>query len=661
MGFHPLKNLKDAIAAEPDEGPVLEDEEVHEDPLLERGAMEVRRMVAPQSFVVNQYHLRVGGEFCRTLWIQTYPPTVQDNWLGPLFLWQEVMDVSMFINPLETDRVLRNLRQLVNRDEAQLTVFDEQDKDRDYALERRYADNQKFIAALENDQTRAFQISIIITLRARSEAQLDAISEMLERRLSMCHISRADLRHKSGFISTLPLLDNRLSDMFAVTNMQTQGVQTMFPLTSSDIAHPTGVLLGVNMITRSNVIVDRFLQPLIANPTMAILGVPGSGKSYAAKSEMLRWNVLHGVPVIAIDPQNEYDRLCEGLGGQFVDISADSRDKINPLDFSHQVGSETNALQQKLTFMIGMVEVLLRAGSRERPPLTDYQRAILERALQALYKRHGYEIRSIQSQQSATPENMPLLGDLYDSLVRLDRISSTKDAAFHAQITPLIVGMGPYVNSGAYSGMFDHPTTVDLSSHFIVFNIQKLEDSLLPMGMYLILEFLRTALFTLRQMHSGKRRLLYVDEAQRLMDFPETSSFLDWVARTARKFNVGLTVITQNIEGFLLDANGQENRAGRAILANCATTLMLRQHANSQEVLSKAFRLSPAEAQHLATFGPGEGLLKVGDERCWVTMTNMTSPLEHRMITTNASEVAKIHREIEAADQQRQIGSGPRR
>lgn len=655
MAIKAIKRLRAAMEEE-DLTPTLEQEETHSDPLLERGAIEIRKLVAPQSFLVDEFYVRVGGEYSRTMWIMTYPPNVSLNWLRALFLWQEVIDISFFVNPLEVDRVIKNLRHLVTRDEANLITNEENQRAHDFQLERRYQDNMAFIEALENDETRPFQVSLLITVRARSLQKLDAISDQLERRLSMCDIRRADLRQKAGFLSTLPLLENRLADTYAVTNMQTQGVQTMFPLTSSDIAHPSGVLLGVNMITKSNVIVDRFLQPTITNPAMAILGVPGSGKSYTAKMEMLRWHVLHGVPTIVIDPQNEYDRLCQGVGGQFIDISPDSADKINPMDFTNEVHPDQNALQHKIGFMIRMVEVMLRAGGRERPPLTDYQHAILDQALRRLYKRHGYEVRSVQSQLTATSDNMPLLGDLYEQLVRADRTASAKDAAFHQQIAPLIVGLSPYVGEGAYAGLFDQPTTVDLSAGFIVFNIQKLDDQLLSMGMYLVLEFLRTALFNHRQMVSGQRRLLYVDEAQRLMDYPDTAKFLDWVARTARKFNVGITVMTQNIESFLLDEHGNENKTGRAILANCATTIMLRQHSNSQEVLSSAYRMSPAEAQQLSSFGPGEGLLIVDDERCWLSMANMTSPMEHRMVTTTASEVAQIH--SGSAGQQRQIGAG---
>lgn len=639
--FNPLDKLRKALA-EDDTTPVIADDDHREDPLLARGAIEVRRMVAPQSFVVDDFYVRVGGEFCRTLWVMTYPPTVRDNWLHPLFLWPEVIDISLFVNPLDAGHVIKNLRHLAVRDEASLLYAEEQGKQRDFALERRYADNMQFIEALENDQTRPFQVSLLITLRARTEEQLDNISEQLERRLSMCGVRRADLRQKAGFLSTLPLLQNRLADSYGVSNMQTDGVQTMFPLTSSDIAHPTGVLLGVNMITKSNVIVDRFLQPIITNPAMAILGVPGSGKSYAAKLELLRWNSLHGVPIIIIDPQNEYDRLCAGVGGQFIDISPDSREKINPLDFAHEIHPERNVLQYKMGFVTGMVEVLLRAGSKERPPLSDYQRAILDKALTSLYRRYGYSVQSIQSQQVATSDNMPLLGDLYETLQSMQRNAPAGDVAFANHITPLIVGLGPYVHEGAYAGLFDQPTTVDLSSHFIVFNIQKLDETLLPMGMYLVLEFLRTGLFTHQQMTSGQRRLLYVDEAQRLMDQPETARFLDWVTSTARKFNVGITILTQNVETFLIDSNGNDNKTGRKILANCATTVMLRQHSNSQELLSQVFRLSPTEAGQLSSFGPGEGLLIVDDERCWLSMANMASPMEHRMITTTAREVAAI-------------------
>lgn len=646
--WNPVRNLKAAMSEEDEERASLafagddEDEsEDGEDALLARGAIDVARLVAPNTFIASDRHVQVGGEYCRTLYVMALPPQVRDNWLYPLFLWQEVIDVSLFVYPLDTDYVIKRLRNRIAKDEARLAIEEQQGKIRSFDVERRFGDNLAFLEAIENDQTRPFQIAIVITLRAKSLERLDAISEQLERRLTMCTIRRADLRHVKGFLTTLPVLDNHLLDTYAVKNVQTQGVQTMFPFTSSDITHGQGVLLGVNLITKNNVIIDRFMQPTVANPAMAVLGVPGSGKSYAGKTEMLRWNTLHGVPVIVIDPQNEYDRLCAGLGGQFIDVSSDSHDRINPLDFSHSVHPERNALQQKLGFMLGMVEVLLRAGSRERPPLSEFQRSLLDKALRQVYLRCGYQVRSVATQLEATPDNMPLLADVYDTLERMRR--STKDPHVQGQIIPLIVGLQPYVYDGAYAGLFDGPTSVDLSNPFIVFNIQKLENDMLPIGMYMVLEFLRNTLFTHQQQISGQRRLLYVDEAQRLMDFPETAVFLDWVTRTARKFNVGLTLLTQNVEGFLLDGNGADNKTGRAILANCSTTMLMRQGRNSQELLQSVYKLSPAEAQHLGNFATGECLVSVDDARAWVSLVDMTSPLEHEMITTTAREVAAIH------------------
>lgn len=659
--WNPVRNIRSAMAEEADDLELAEDDydDSEGDALLARGAIDVPRLVAPNTLIQAEDHVRVGGEYCRTLYVMVLPPSVHDNWLYPLFLWQEVIDVSLYVYPLDTDQVVKSLRRRIGRDEAQLIVEEQQGKIRSFDRERRYGDNLQFLEAIENDQTRPFQVSVIITLRAKTLDRLDAVTEQLEKRLTMCEIRRADLRQLKGYLTTLPVLQNHLLDTFAVKNIQTHGLQTMFPFTSSEIVMPSGVLLGVNMITKNNVIIDRFAQPTVANPAMAVLGVPGSGKSYAGKSEMLRWNTLHGVPVIVIDPQNEYDRLCAGLGGQFIDVSSDSRDKINPLDFSHSVHPERNALQQKLIFMLGMVEVLLRAGSRDRPPLSEYQRSLLDKALRQCYARSGYQVRSIASQLEATPEEMPLMADLYDMLERMRR--STKDPHVQNQIMPLIVGLQPYVYDGAFAGLFDGPTSVDLHNPFIVFNIQKLENDMLPIGMYIVLEFLRNTLFTHTQQVSGQRRLLYVDEAQRLMDFPETGAFLEWVSRTARKFNVGLTLLTQNVEGFLIDSNGADNKTGRAILANCSTTMLMRQGRNSQDLLAQVYKLSPAEAQHLGNFATGECLILCDDARAWVTMVDMTSPLEHEMITTTAREVAAIHARRAAEQQaagQRTIGPG---
>jgi type IV secretory pathway VirB4 component len=379
---------------------------------------------------------------------------------------------------------------------------------------------------------------------------------------------------------------------------------------------------------------------MVPNPGMVVIGASGSGKSFAAKFEMAQWRMM-GIPVVIVDPQNEYDRLCANLDGQFISLSIDSTSKINPLDFSYAVSPDTNALAEKIGFMIELVQVMLRAGRQDTPPLSDPQRSILETALRMTYKDFGYDIGSVATQQQATSDTMPILSDLYDKLQRMGVAS--KDPMVQHSIQPLIAGLQRYVAGSAFSGLFDHQSTVRLDNPFIVFNIQQVPEQMMVIVMQLVLEFIRTNLFTTRQARSGVPRLLYVDEAQTLMRFPETASFLETVARTARKFNVGLTVMTQDAETFLLRSDGSENPSGRAILNNCATTLLLRQKSSALEIIRETFKLTENEMLTLGGAQTGEGIVFVNDDSAWISLYGMASPLMEKLITTNAADVAQIY------------------
>lgn len=664
-----FRRLREATAEE--EGGVrldAPDADPTRDVLLSAGAMDIASRVAPEVFLVDRGHVQVGDEFCRTLFVSALPPSGYDGWLWPLFRFQEPMSVTMHITPLDSQRVIDRLKSTLARDAAQMSKTEDEGMITNFGVARRYEDNEAMLNMLQNDMTRLFQLSLLVTLRAKSLAELDRITESLERRMTMAETRRATLRHEAGFLSTLPVMRNDLADLFSVRTLHTQGLQTIFPFNSSDIAHETGALFGINMSTNSNVIINRFRQPAagitgntVANPGMAIFGSSGSGKSQTAKMEMLQWTCL-GVPVIVIDPQNEYDRLCEALGGQFISIAVDSDEKINPLDFSHAVSARGNPLARKLQMVTELIQVMLRAGRQDTPPLTDYQRSILDNALRLLYERFGYSVRDVVGQRQATPDTMPILSDLLDRLIQLQRVNG-RDPRYDDQIRPLIMGLQRYCGDGSLSGLFDHPTSVDLASHFTVFNISQLSDELLPIGMHLILEFLRSSLFTYEQMTGGQVRLLYVDEAQKLMAFPETALFLQFVSRTARKFGVGFTVMTQDPQVFLINADGTDNATGIGVLQNLATTVLLRQHKNALDSIQQTFGLTDAEIAYLASSKTGEGLVFVDEDRAWVSMVNMASPLETELMTTSIADVAQIHQRKRAqlADQIEQATSAPHR
>ena len=638
-----LLNIKKTLAElkEAEQGnsvDISEQEDPKEYTILERGALDVAALVAPESFAWEENYCKVGDDYTRTLWIHTYPPQVEDNWLAGLLRFNAAVDVSLYIQPLPIKPFLTKLRQQVAHDEAAVTKEEDSGLIPNQKRVARLRDNEQFIGAIEEDITKPFQVMVAMTIRAKSVEDLDKITELLETTLSNATTRSARHRHKQGFETTMPLMTNELADMQSIRSMHTQGLMSMFPFTSSDISHDSGVLVGVSQMTNSPIIINRFMQPEIESPNTAILGASGSGKSYFAKVEMLRW-AYHGIPTIVLDPSGEYTRVCEGLGGANITISLDSDQVINPLDFSNAVRPGHNALREKLAFLVELLRVMLR-DEGNNVIIDAVTKQIFENALQEVYRRYGYLVDDVTTQERATSQNMPVLSEV---VVMLARIAKTnRDPMIQQRVRPMLAAIGSFVGDGHLAPLFDRRTTIDLHSHFVNFNYQGLSSQYLPMAMHLVLEFLRTSYFTEAQQESGQHRLLYVDEAQVLMQYPETAHFLEYSARQCRKFGIGLTVMTQNVGVFVLNDDGSDNKTGQGILANCPIKVLLKQQPNEAEAIQRAFHLTQGELARLLSSRAGEGLIFVGEETGWFSGRGLASVAEHEMLTTTMSERAEI-------------------
>ncbi len=629
---------------------------------FERLKVDIPAMVAPDGAENSETYFKVGDEYTRTLYIHTYPPQVDDNWLREILHYEEAVDCGIYIQPIPIKPFLDELRRQVNRDEAAIESEREDGRIPNQRRVARWRDNHAYITAIEEGHTKPFQIMVAITLRARSLPELERITAELEGSLTQVSTRQTRFQHRQGFLTTLPLMHNEIADMLTVRPMHTQGLMAMFPFTSSGITHPSGVIVGIAQGSNTPILINRFLQASdlgIDNPNACILGATGSGKSMFAKLEMLRYN-YQGVPVITLDPSGEYSRVCNALGGQDIVISLDSADRINPLDFSPSISRKpgANPLRQKIAYMFELLRVMIRSDDEHgHVPIDAVTRQIFDTALQNCYAQYGYDIRRAETQWDATSERMPTLEEVYLMLARIAKTNVRPEV--RERLVLLLPALENYVGDGALAPLFDHRSTVDLRSDFINFNYSQLPQAHLPLAMHLVLEYLRTTLFTDEQQTSGIPRLLYVDEAQKLMAFTETAHFLDDMARTCRKYNVGLTVMTQNVGTFVLNDDGSENRLGQGILAQCSTKVLLKQETSEAENIQRVFQLTPGELTRLLGARRGEGVLKVGREVAWFSAQGLASEMEYQICTTTAAERAAIAA-LQAGDQQERAPELPR-
>lgn len=458
---------------------------------------------------------------------------------------------------------------------------------------------------LAKGSERFFQFGLYVTISADSLDKLKTISQQVQSTLgSLLIISKmATLQMEDGFKTTLPLGTDHLS---ITRNMDTTSLASTFPFTSSELTEDTGILYGINLHNDSFVIFDRFA---LENYNMVVFAKSGAGKSYAIKLEALR-SLMFGTEVIVIDPEGEYKEMVASVGGEYIDFSFNSDIKINPFDLSALYNPDENELGLKILSLHTLFKIML--GS-----LTPTEEAILDRALIAAYKAKG--ITPDPDTQNREP---PLIEDLYKALIGMEE---EKAQELSSRLEKFV--------KGSFRGIFDQKSNATLNNSFTVFGIQNLEDSLRPIAMYVILDFIWTRIKT-----NLKKRLLIVDEAWYLMQYPDSAAFMFSIAKRARKYYLGLTTITQDVEDFLSTDHG------KAIVTNSSIKFLMKQSTAGIEEVSKTFMLSQGERRYLLSAGVGEGIFFAGQNH--VAVKVVASPEEHQVITTSPEEILKRRREL---------------
>ena len=381
--------------------------------------------------------------------------------------------------------------------------------------------------------------------------------------------------------------------------MDTTSLATTFPFTSSELTANEGVLYGINEDNDSLVIFDRFS---LENYNSTVFATSGSGKSYSVKLEALR-SLMLGTEVFIIDPEQEYKKLAEAVGGEFISFSFNSQAKINPFDLSNIIDPEENQLGLKILSLHSLFGVIMGT-------LNPSEQAVLDRALIATYKAKG--ITPDPATQTKTP---PLMEDLYKTLIGME------DAVSRS----LADRVEKFVK-GSFAGIFDQHTNISLRNPFTVFSVRDLEESLRPIAMFVVLDFIWT-----RIKENLKKRILIVDEAWHMMRYPDTAQFLFSIAKRSRKYYLGLTTITQDVEDFLsLDI-------GKAIVTNSALKLLMKQSPTAIDKVGEVFKLSQGEKQLLLSADVGEGIFFAGPNH--VAIRVVASDEEHKLVTTNPAEI----------------------
>jgi len=559
---------------------------------LGSGMVEVKDVIAPPAIEIDFDNVKIGGTYFRTLFVAGYPRFVGANWLAPLINFDHSLDISFYYYPAETKGILDDLRRKIAEMEATVESDLESGRVLDPAIRTALEDAHELQEQLATGIERFFQFSFYIKIPAGSVEELNYITKQVEAVTGSLLVvtKHATLQQEHAFQSSLPYFTDKL---FVIRNMDTTSLATTFPFTSSELTANEGVLYGINEHNGSLVIFDRFT---LENANSVIFAKSGAGKSYMVKLEALR-ALMFGTEIIVIDPEDEYKDLAVTIGGEYIKFAQSQPSKINPFDLSGVFEEGENELGQKILSLHSLFRIMLGG-------LSPNEDAILDRALITTYKLSG-----ITPEPATQTKEPPLLGDLYNVLLNMAEVEARNMAE---RLEKFI--------KGSLSGIFDQSSTIDLRNTFTVFSIIELQDELRPIAMFIILDYIWT-----RIKRDHKKRLLIVDEAWYLMKYQDSASFMYSIAKRARKYNLGLTTITQDVEDFL------GGDYGKAIVTNSSIQVLLKQSAAAIDKIVEVFYLSEGEKNLLLAADVGEGLFFAGPNH--IAIRIQASPEEHLLLT----------------------------
>jgi len=585
--------------------PSLTRELVEEEKSYRRGALSIKDLIAPASIEVSPDFLKLGSKFVRTIFVVNYPRYISVGWFAPIINLNSTFDISMFFYPVESAVVLNQLKKKVGNLEAQIISDAEKGAARDPLRETALRDIESLRDALTQGIEKFFQFALYLTIYADSKSELDKLSEEVENIFGsrLVYSKRVFYQAEQGFNSTLPLANDELYIAF---NMNSSPVASSFPFISSELTSDSGILYGINRHNNSLILFDRFS---LQNANSVVFATSGAGKSYAIKLEVLR-SLMMGTEVMIIDPENEYKHLAEAVGGTYINISLASENKINPFDLPRSVSGESKAediIRSGVITVKGLVRLMLGELTHEEDSTID--RALLE----------TYAKKDITPDSDLAKVEAPIMQDLEDILEGMEGGAG------------LALRLKKYTQ-GTFAGLFNSPTNVKMDNQLVCFSVRDLEDELRPIAIYTVINYIWNVVRS-----ELKKRILVIDEAWWLMQHEDSAKFIYALVKRCRKYYLGVTTITQDVNDFLTSPYGQ------AIVNNSALQFLLKQSPAAIDLVQKTFVLTQGEKYLLLECGVGEGIFFAGSKH--VAIKIVASYTEDQLITSDPRQLLEIEQE----------------
>jgi len=557
--------------------------------------------IAPSYREVRGGDFNISGVLGKTYYTHSYPSYIDFLWTRDMLSFYAKRDMSRFVYPADDSTIKSVLKRRSTMLKAEISSAAEKGITMDTDVSVEYQDVENIRQKLATREERYFQTSMYTTIYEHDDEKLREESKKFEQKIAGygIRVKPASQRMDEWLTVTLPLC---IDDLDIPRSTVTTSLAGSFPFISNDLIENQGILYGINLHSWSLVIFDRFAKRL-PNANALILATSGAGKSFAVKLEILRYLLLW-VDIIVIDPENEYKSLAEKVWGTYVNISVNSSQYVNPFDLPPKIEDVDykpgDLLRWQIVNLISLIWVLIWGVSAE-------EEALLDNAIQSTYALK--EITLLDD--DITNRTVPKMEDLLHVLDGMKWGDS------------MWLKLSKYV-TGTFGQLFNHETNVNLDNQLTVFSIRDLEDALKTPAMFNILNYIWTKVRSQK-----KKRLLVIDEAWIMMQQEVSAQFLYQLIKRARKYGLGVTTITQDVEDFI------SSKYGKPIVSNSSLQLLLKQSTSSIKSLEDAFGLSEAEKQQLVASNIWEWLLFAGSQH--VAVKILASPEEAEFITTDVA------------------------
>ncbi len=538
-------------------------------------------------------YLVIDDRYIRTLFISGYPFVASSGWLNSLINFNSNIDISYHMSQVEATKALPKLNRKITELESTKRAMIKSGKIIGPEITDPLESAIELRDKIQRGQEMLFQTSIYTAISAKSLDELEKLTKLLETTLSarLFFTKIARWQQVEGLQSVLPRSEDILGQR---RNLDSSSAALTFPFMSSELVQENGILYGVNKSNNSLVILDRFS---LHNANSIVFAQSGSGKSYATKVEILR-QLMQGTSVIVIDPEREYKLLTDSVDGSYIKLSANSKQKINPFDIS-TASTKKRDLSEHIQDLTEIVSLMVEG-------LEPKEKAALDKALVSMYKLH--KIKKTKTKQ-------PLLKDLFYELKVMNQ-------------DKLCERLERYI-SGSLASVFNKPSNVSLDNRLIVFDIKDMPESLRQLMILIVSNYVQNEVKT-----NPKKRLLVIDEGWLLLEHEESARFIAGLVRRARKYYLGVSIITQQANDFL------KNDYGRAIASQSALRILMRQDTTTIRGVVNQFALSEYENSFLLTCEKGDALI-IADKN-HVAVKVVASEKEHPLITTNPAEIYNL-------------------